>query len=136
VVSTAASGSAENFEKPNRLAGMNDNEKRFQRITIQNLQHLKDAGVTLAIGSDTAPGAGGLTEVDFLHETGVFSNLELLKIWSETTPKAIFPKRNIGELTEGYEANFLVLDGNPIEDFNQVKRIRMRVKHGEPLLRE
>ncbi len=133
VVTTAASGSAENFEKPNPLENMNDNERRFRKITIQNLQRLKDAGVTLAIGSDTMPGAGVLTEVNFLHEAGVFSNSELLKLWSETTPRVIFPERKIGGLKEGYEANFLVLEGNPIKDFNEVKKITMRVKHGEPL---
>jgi len=69
----------------------------------------------------------------FLHETGVFSNLELLKIWSETTPKVIFPQRKIGALQEGYEANFVVLEGNPIEDFSNTKKIRTRVKQGEPL---
>ena len=31
VVTTAASGSAENFEKPNPLTGMNENDKRFRR---------------------------------------------------------------------------------------------------------
>lgn len=131
VVTTAASGSAENFEKPNPLASMNENEKRFRKITIENLQHLKDAGVRLAIGSDTTPGAGVVTEVNFLRETDVFSNLELLKMWSEATPKLIFPQRKIGALKEGYEANFLVLEGNPIEDFSEIKKIRMRVKQGE-----
>jgi len=133
VVTTAAACSAENFEKPTTLAEMTDNERRFRKITIQNLRHLKDAGVALAIGSDTTPGAGVLTEINFLHETGVFSNLELLKVWSETTPKVIFPQRKVGALKEGYEANFLVLEGNPIEDFSTVQKIRMRVKQGEPL---
>jgi imidazolonepropionase-like amidohydrolase len=45
----------------------------------------------------------------------------------------IFPQRKIGALEDGYEANFLVLQGNPIQDFNAVKRIRMRVKQGDPL---
>jgi len=133
VVTTAASGSAENFEKPNPLGSMNENEKRFRKITIQNLQHLKAAGVRLAIGSDTTPGAGILTELNFLRETGVFSNLELLKMWSETTPKVIFPHRKIGALEEGYEASFLVLEGDPIRDFSQINKIRMRVKRGSPL---
>ena len=88
VVTTAAACSAENFEKPNPLAEMNDNEGRFLEITIRNLRRLKDAGVTIAIGSDTTAGAGVLTEVRFLHETGLFSNLELLKMWSETTPSS------------------------------------------------
>ena len=73
-----------------------------------------------------------LAEIDFLKDTDVFSNLELLKMWSETTPKTIFPKRKIGALKDGYEANFLVLEGNPIQDFGNVKRIKMRVKQGDP----
>lgn len=133
LVTTAASGSAENFEKPNPLSSMNENEKRFRKITIRNLQHLKDAGVKLAVGTDTTAGAGALAEVNFLRETGVFSNLELLKMWSETTPKVIFPQRKIGALKEGYEANFLVLGRNPIEDFREVNKIRVRVKQGEAL---
>ncbi len=133
VVTTAGSGSAENFEKPIPLGAMNENEKRFRKITIQNLRHLKDAGVRLAVGSDTMPGAGVLGEIEFLKETEVFSNLELLKMWSETTPNVIFPQRKIGRLENNYEANFLVLEGNPIQEFSRVKRIRMRVKQGERL---
>ena len=133
MVTTAAVLSAENFENPNPLTALNENEKRFRRIMIQNLQRLKDGRVTLAVGSDTKPGSGVLKEIDFLKHANVFSNLELLKMWSETTPRAIFPQRNIGALREGYEANFLVLAGSPIEDFGQVKTIRMRVKQGEPL---
>ena len=133
VVTTAAALSAENFENPNPLTALNENEKRFRRIMIQNLQRLKDGRVTLAVGSDTKPGSGVLKEIDFLRDAHVFSNLELLKMWSETTPRAIFPQRKIGALREGYEANFLVLAGSPIEDFSHVKTIRMRVKQGEPM---
>ena len=133
MVMTAAALSAENFEKPNPFTALNENEKRFRKIMTQNIRHLKDAGVRLAVGSDTMPGAGVLAEIDFLKDTEVFSNLELLKMWSETTPKTIFPKRKIGALKDGYEANFLVLEGNPIQDFGNVKRIKMRVKQGDSL---
>lgn len=133
VVTTAASGSAEDFEKPNTLATMNENEKRFRKITIQNLRHLKEAGVPLALGTDTMPGTGALAEIQFLKESDVFLNLELLTMWSQTTPRVIFPKRKIGALEEGYEANFLVLAGDPLQDFSSLKTIKMRVKHGEVL---
>src|SRR5260370_36726335 len=125
---TAAALSAENFEKPNPLSVLNENEKRFRKIMTQNIRHLKVAGVRLAVGSDTMLGAGVLAEIEFLKDTDVFSNLELLKMWSETTPKLIFPQRKIGVLEDGYEANFLVLEGNPIQDFSNVKKISMRVK--------
>jgi imidazolonepropionase-like amidohydrolase len=133
VVMTAAALSAENFEKPNPLSALNENEKRFRKIMTQNIRHLKEAGVRLAVGSDMMPGAGVLAEIDFLKDTNVFSNLELLKMWSETTPQLIFPQRKTGALQDGYEANFLVLEGNPIQDFINVKRISMRVKQGDRL---
>jgi len=95
--------------------------------------HLKVAGVPLVVGSDTHPGTGALAEIDFLRDSEVFSNLELLKMWSETTPKAIFPSRKLEALEDCYEANFLVLEGNPIQDFSMAKRIRLRVKQGNPL---
>jgi imidazolonepropionase-like amidohydrolase len=133
VVTTAAALSAENFEKPNPLTALNENEKRFRKIMIQNIRHLKNAGVRLAVGSDTMPGAGVLAEIQFLKDTDIFSNLELLKMWSQTTPKLIFPQRKIGALQEGYQANFLVLEGNPIKDFSNVKRISVRVKQGDLL---
>jgi len=42
----------------------------------------------------------------------------------------IFPNRRIGRLQDGYEASFLVLAGNPLSDFSQVKNIRLRFKQG------
>jgi hypothetical protein len=133
VVTTAATSCAENFEKPNPYGALNQTEKRFLEITLRNLRQLKNEGVTLAIGSDAQPGIGTLNEIEFLRCSGVFSNLELLKMWSQTTPNAIFPQRKIGSLEEGSEADFLVLGGNPVEDFSRVRNIRMRVKQGRIL---
>jgi imidazolonepropionase-like amidohydrolase len=130
VVTTCATGSAENFEKPNAFEKLNGKEERFVKITLQNLHQLKDEGVTLAVGSDGPPGAGTLNEIEFLRKTGIFSNLELLKMWSEVTPATIFPQRKIGRLEEGFEASFLVLGNDPIRDLRALENIRLRVKQG------
>ncbi len=70
----------------------------------------------------------------YLHRLGVFTNLEMLKIWAEDTPQTIFLDRSIGHLREGYEASFLVLNGNPLTDFAQIKNIRLRFKQGTPIV--
>jgi imidazolonepropionase-like amidohydrolase len=106
----------------------------YERVMEQhksNLERLKAAGVTLAVGSDLPFQDTSKREALLLHELGVFSNLELLKMWSENSPKTILPNRKIGQLEEGYEASFLVLDGNPIEDFLHVTNIRKRFKQGQ-----
>jgi len=68
-----------------------------------------------------------------LRKVAAFDNRTLLKMWCETTPRAIFPGRRIGEFKEGYEASFLALAGDPIADFDNVTRIEMRVKQGQIL---
>jgi hypothetical protein len=103
--------------------------EKGDRLHSGNLRLLKKHGVNVAIGSDeyrktSAP------EARYIHELGVYSNLELLKIWCEATPATIFPKRKIGHLRDGYEASFLVLAGNPIEDFQNTSNIEIRLKKG------
>jgi hypothetical protein len=106
-------------------------ERAERAVAIANLRLLRRHGVTVLIGSDHADTS--LAEALNLHDTGVFTNAELLKMWSETTPRAIFADRRIGRLAEGFEATFLVLAGNPITDFRNVQRIRLRVKAGRVL---
>jgi imidazolonepropionase-like amidohydrolase len=101
-------------------------------VQRHNLRLLYHHGVTLAVGSDHADTS--LAEAQNLRSLGVFNNLTLLKLWCETTAAAIFPGRKIGRLEEGYEASFLVLTGNPIDDFNNVQGIRLRVKQGHLLV--
>jgi len=105
--------------------------ERSDAVLKHNLTLLKKARAPIAFGSDRF----GSTPVDdALHiaSLGVFTNLELLKIWSEDTPQTIFPNRRIGFLKDGYEASFLVLGGNPLENFGEIKNIRMRFKQGQP----
>ncbi|MDY8135986.1 amidohydrolase family protein [Aquimarina sp. 2201CG5-10] len=95
-----------------------------------NLKLLKDHGVTIALGSDMY-NDNSTGEFEILQQLNVFSNLELLKMWTENAPKTIFPNRKIGALKESYEASFLVLDKNPIKDISNINNhIAIRVKQG------
>lgn len=94
-----------------------------------SLGRLRDAGVTLVVGSDN-PTDTAVLEFEQLAALGVWDNLGLLKLWSEATPRAIFPGRRIGALADGYEASFLALGGNPLTDIANVRRIRLRFKQG------
>ena len=87
------------------------------------------SGVRLAFGLDNF-GTTLRPEILFFHESKIFDNETLLKIAVETTPQTIFPNRRIGKLQEKYEASFLVLNGNPLEDFSQIKNINLRFKQG------
>jgi hypothetical protein len=104
---------------------------RDQVLTAQvaNLKLLHERGVKLAIGSDM-PSDSSKKEVMYLRSLGVFDDLTLLRMWTVATSQSIFPDRKIGALVDGYEASFLALDGNPLDDWENTQRIRMRFKQG------
>lgn len=104
-------------------------EEARTQVIIPNLRLLKRYGVKLLVGSDQFRQTS-LPEILLISSLDVFTNLELLKMSCEVTPQAIFPRRKIGFLRDGYEASFLVLDGNPLANFEQTKNIRLRFKQG------
>ena len=110
----------------------NDPGNRLQLIRenqVANLRLLHDAGVHLAVGSDDYVHTA-LAEARNLADLHAFDNVTLLRIWTEDTAQAIFPGRRIGRLEPGYEASFLALAADPIENFEAVTQIRVRVKQG------
>jgi imidazolonepropionase-like amidohydrolase len=82
----------------------------------------------LAIGSDHSDSP--LEEVAAIRDLNIFSNVELLKLWCENSAQYIFPNRKIGFLKPGYEASFLVLNGNPLIDWKATGMIESRYKQG------
>ena len=101
----------------------------IRAVQVASLRMLIDNKVPLAIGSDNVRDSSVL-EAEHLQSLGVFDTLALLKLWAEDTPRAIFPQRRIGFLREGYEASFLALEGNPLDDWRNIRRIRLRFKQG------
>jgi hypothetical protein len=104
----------------------------IDRLLRANLTVLRDSGVSIAVGSDAYDDTSA-AEAKYLADSGIFDRAALLRMWSETTPRAIFPGRRIGRLDRGYEASFLVLEGDPLADFSEVSRIRSAVKQGRAL---
>jgi hypothetical protein len=123
-VTTTLSWLADEMESDARAA-----ERIVEEVIRPNVAMLQRFGVTLLVGSDSfrqSPAA----EAMLLSKLRLFSNQELLKMWCETTPRAVFPARRIGRLDTGYEASFLVLEGDPVSDFANTGKISLRVKRG------
>lgn len=101
----------------------------IDEVHRHNLRLLSRAGARLAFGTDDN-NRTVTEEAENLRRLGVFDNLTLLKIWTEATPLAIFPSRRIGSLADGSEATFIALDGDPVADFANVRRVSFRFKQG------
>jgi len=96
-----------------------------------NLELLKRAGVNVILGVDSDRSV--VDEIESVRALKVYSDLELLQMLTSATPRAMFPQRKFAKLDDGYEASFLALDGNPLEDFGAIRRIATRVKQGHVL---
>ena len=100
-------------------------------VIAPNVAKLRARGVRLLIGSDQFRKTP-LGELFILARLGI-PNKDIIRAAVVDTPRAIFPERRVGALDEGYEASFIVVDGNPIEDLLNIRKITMRVKQGEKL---
>jgi tetratricopeptide (TPR) repeat protein len=104
----------------------------IDEVHRHNLMLLQRAKVKLAVGTDDN-NRTVLNEAGNLQRLRVFDKLTLLKLLVEVTPQTIFPARKIGRLENGYEANFLALTGNPLDDFANLRKVALRVKKGHVL---
>lgn len=110
---------------PERYAGILDAQR-------ENLARLHEAGATLVLGSDnTRDTSRG--EANHLWSLSALDNRTLLNMWTRNCAQTVFPNRRIGRLADGYEASFLVLEDDPLADFENTSRIALRVKDGAPL---
>jgi imidazolonepropionase-like amidohydrolase len=97
-----------------------------------NFNVLKRYGVKIAIGSDQTR-SSSVPEALIIAQAGLMTSAELLQSLSVTTPAAIFPQRAPFGLAEGAPANFIGFDGNPLEDFESITKVSLRVKAGQEL---
>ena len=116
------------IERPSRAT----RRPAMREAQISNFRLLRDARVTLAVGSDEV-GETSSAEIAYLRTLGVFSDAELLRMWTTNCARTLFPDRRVGGLDPGNEASFLVLGADPLANFDAVRSIRLRVKQGAAL---
>jgi imidazolonepropionase-like amidohydrolase len=112
------------------LSNTNDSNSAIMDVMRRNINLLKKYNVSIAIGSDNYGGTS-YDEISSLYKSKLFSNLDLLKMWTEATVATIFPERKLGFIESGYVANFLVLEENPLDKFENFQKISMLVKEGK-----
>jgi hypothetical protein len=100
-----------------------------QEYQIKVMKQLLDNGVNVVIGSDdTQRTIRG--ELNYWYQAGNLDYARTLQILCVNTPQAIFPKRKIGRIEEGYEASFIVLSDNPLNNILKLRAIAFKVKNG------
>ena len=105
-------------------------------IQKQFVRAFYEAGGLLIAGTDTpnqfvAPGFGLHQEIETFVEAGI-PPFEALKAATVNASRAMGHEEDFGSIEIGTRADILMIEGNPIEDLKNARRIRMIFRDGIP----
>jgi hypothetical protein len=112
----------------------------MQRLT----RHFQHSGVLQVIGTDASipamfPGKSAHRELTELVKAGL-SNYEALSIGTRNAgdfvARYVDPDARIGQLREGYRADLLLVEANPLDDVRNARRIAVVIANGRAYTRD
>src|SRR5438046_35614 len=113
-----------------------DRIKKVHEIALKNLKTLKDAGVTIAAGTDagnigTIHGPALFREFQLMREAGL-TPMQILQCATANAAKLFGGETgaHIGSIDKGNFADLIVLKSNPIDDIKNASDIDSVVKNG------
>jgi len=93
------------------------------------LKDMHDRGITLLPGTDDQTGLSVHRELQIYGEAGI-PNGDVLKIGTLGPELYMGRDQQLGSITRGKKADFLLLPGNPLTNLRELHRIAMVVKDG------
>jgi len=109
-----------------------ENVKARLPALAENLRRLHAAGVPVALGTDmwAFPGLAVSVEMGLFVRAGL-TPLEALRSATQTAARSLAIDANYGTLEAGKRADFVVLDGDPLADVRNLRKIAAVYKRGE-----
>ena len=112
----------------------------FNKSWLRDLREMADAKVLLLAGTDAAgplvfPGFGVADELAALVKDAGLTPLQSLQTATLNVAKWMSDEKSFGTVGAGKSADLVVLDGNPLDDINNVSRIRYVIRDGRVLNR-
>ena len=106
---------------------------------VENLRNLHAAGVTLVLGTDagnagTFHGPGVHREMEIWKNAGIPA-ADILKAVTLNNAQLLGAADRLGRIAPGYDASFVILEGNPLEDIAVTRRISDVFFKGERIRR-
>ena len=110
------------------LAGRMDiNESNAARYAksadalLEMIAKLHKAGVPLVAGTDAMAGFTLHRELELYHRAGI-SNADVLRIATLDSARVAGVADSTGSINEGMQADFVLLEGNPLEDISAIRK--------------
>src|SRR5688500_2490746 len=120
------------LQQPDRQQAMRTSQsaqryKEALRVAKRNLKTLSDAGVPIAMGTDTGPtgrfqGYFELMELELMVQSGLTPR-QALAASTRDAARCMKIDRDLGTIEPGKWADFVVLDASPLADIANIRRI-------------
>ena len=132
------------LQQPDRQQAMRTSQsaqryKEALRVAKRNLKALSDAGVPIAMGTDTGPtgrfqGYFELMELELMVQSGLTPR-QALAASTRDAARCMKIDRDLGTIEPGKWADFVVLDASPLADIANIRRIASVWIAGNPVPR-
>ena len=101
--------------------------KEHLPVAMRNLKKLEDAGVPVVMGTDTGPpyrfqGYFEHLELEYMTKAGL-TPMQALVAATSTAAQCLNAADQIGTLQAGRWADLMVLEGNPLDDIRNTRKI-------------
>jgi hypothetical protein len=106
-----------------------ENYKKSYEKLLAIVKALHESGVTIVPGTDAMAGFGLHRELENYARAGI-SNADVLKIATITSAAVAGVDDVLGTISEGKLADVILVDGNPLENIGDIRRVELTIKDG------
>lgn len=97
---------------------------------LRMLKRLHEGGVTLMPGSDGFAGYSLHRELELYARAGI-PNAEVLRMATLTPARVLGVEKDRGTITPGKLADMILVDGDPLKDVSDIRRVHRTIKGGQ-----
>lgn len=96
---------------------------------LKMLKLLHQTGITIVPGTDDFPGFALHRELELYSQAGI-SNSDILRSATITSAKVAGKDKEVGTVEVGKTANVILIDGDPLKNISDVRKVELTIKNG------
>ncbi len=114
------------------LPTMKGHEAEYQASLDKMMKMLKllhTTGITIVPGTDDFPGFALHRELELYSQAGI-PNADILRSATITSAKVAGKDKEVGTVEIGKTANLILIDGDPLKNISDVRKVELTIKNG------